>query len=853
MYSLQNKLVYILIFSIITIILFMLYYYIIEKNITENSIENNYKHINDSIDDIEDTKSIKSNFYKQNEKLKQKISNINKKYDYIDNNNKINKNNIKTLQKNSNINTSNILKDKNRFDNVITEYQKDIDKFIENDNGNLILCDDENHCVNFNVNNNELVVNPLNVHNMTINKNNTDINFVKFDMLKDDIKINDKSIAIKKTVDDANKLNHLIHLHKSLPIDYNHLENKPLLFDGEYKSLKDIPDFYKTFDGKFQSLLNKPSSNDIFDGDYNKLKNIPDHMKRFNGKWSGVTNKPNKFNTNMDNIKNKPEWIGKFDGTFGSLDDVPIVPEYSYKNLTNIPEWMKTFDGSYKSIKQKPNLFDGDYHNLKNKPNNINVFLGTYNSLQGKPSSFPTNFNSIKNKPEWMNTFNGKYSNIQNVPYIFDGQYKNLRSKPQWMNTFDGSYNSLMNSPDIFNGSFNQLKQKPEWMNTFDGSYNSLENLPQLFDGDYEKLQGKPDWMINFDGSYDKLKEIPDVFPSDWNTMINKPYSKPYIIANGINIQPSIYQDYYYIAFTSTTGANSVRFNGLINVEILMVGGGGSGALSVNTPLVNTNLKSVSGGGGGGGAVVHISNFNVSPYTNYIIIVGKGGIANNTNIVNTTGRNGDDSVIKTKDTIIFKASGGGAGTNEKGGDAGQNDITKSLLTTQNGRIYVNSGGKLQVTYTDTFYVKGGNYNLSEQIIAGIGGGGGAGEALIQNSKQNSIEGYWNSATGMKGGDGIRINMFDNEQYWGGGGAGAPGISHIKLMSIGKQLGGKGGGGGAYPEDTQTCDTSSCWYNNRRKKAQDNTGGGGAGLNKGMMNNISQADGGSGIVIFRWKK
>ena len=171
------------------------------------------------------------------------------------------------------------------------------------------------------------------------------------------------------------------------------------------------------------------------------------------------------------------------------------------------------------------------------------------------------------------------------------------------------------------------------------------------------------------------------------------------------------------------------------SVSAICVGAGGRGG----------------GAGGGGGGLGWKNNITVSPGSNYTIVVGEPGDANNGN---WPAGNGGDSYFINATTV--KGGGGGNG----GGP---------------GTQYIGVGG-------DFVGDGGGNGGDGSDTNGWGGGGGGAG-------------GY--SGDGGDGGNSITY-----QGQPGSGGAGGGGASHSSLDSNdGKRKGGGGGGVGIYGERT----------------------------------------------------
>jgi hypothetical protein len=283
---------------------------------------------------------------------------------------------------------------------------------------------------------------------------------------------------------------------------------------------------------------------------------------------------------------------------------------------------------------------------------------------------------------------------------------------------------------------------------------------------------------------------------------------------------------------TITVGQNTV-------CDILIVGGGGCGGRS----------------GGGGGAVIYTQNV-LFPTGTYSIKVGNGGISiKSGDIGNTQGANGNDSEILFNTTTIFRAKGGGfggpnntaaGGTGGSGGGSenvannsavsntniiSTNTLSSSFTTLTNqspngSTIRGNIGGKGAV-HSSFYYYLGG-------------GGGGAGSAGGNGNTTN--------ATSGSGGDGVNIDITGSLVMYGSGGAGGIyndysfGANNITAISGTVS---SGGGTGAYASRTQSVFGSV-------PTAGQGGGGGGWSVNSLTSQNIYARDGGSGIVIIKFK-
>ena len=243
--------------------------------------------------------------------------------------------------------------------------------------------------------------------------------------------------------------------------------------------------------------------------------------------------------------------------------------------------------------------------------------------------------------------------------------------------------------------------------------------------------------------------------------------------------------DYRIHTFTSS---GTFTVNKSMNVDVLVVAGGGAGSAGAN-------------GGAGGGAGGYRTNvaYPVTSGPAITVTVGAGGIGST-----STGTNGYNSVFGTIISI-----GGGGGTVASNGSSGGSGSGAPA----SGQSYTHGSG------TSGQGNNGGNNNTTSPYPGG--GGGGAGAA--------GGNGY--GSTGGVGGTGLASSITGSSVYYaGGGGCGGT------FQGASPSSGGNGGGGaGAGPTGNATAGTP-------------NTGGGGGGAGN---TSGSSGNGGSGIVIVRY--
>lgn len=277
----------------------------------------------------------------------------------------------------------------------------------------------------------------------------------------------------------------------------------------------------------------------------------------------------------------------------------------------------------------------------------------------------------------------------------------------------------------------------------------------------------------------------------------------------------------------------------LENVQFLVVGGGGGGGGGATS--------SNAGAGGGGGGVVTGSIFSLTKDWEVIVTVGKGGdggekIEKNVDSSNTTGtgkaENGEPSAFFVEGVQYVKAPGGGGDTgyNTNGGIGGSNSGSRKASSKSHNfndfrtnliymvaQAFGNGGGK-----TDT------------------GGSGGGGGGALQ-------VGFPGTATsprkGGDGGAGLTNSITGVEVVYGSGGGGGQAY-HLSTGSTKAGYGGAGAGSGGryYSKDATAHGTDATSANANQG------GGGGGGFARNHYGFASSAggNGGSGIVVFRFK-
>mgnify|MGYP000014686600 CR=1 FL=1 len=264
-------------------------------------------------------------------------------------------------------------------------------------------------------------------------------------------------------------------------------------------------------------------------------------------------------------------------------------------------------------------------------------------------------------------------------------------------------------------------------------------------------------------------------------------------------LSPDDNEMYEYAQFTDD---GTITFPQDTVCDILMVGGGGGGG-------------GRHGGGGGAGGLIYETNVSISSGT-YSVIVGEGGIGGDSGV---SGNSGENSSV-----FDFIALGGGGGGGRYSPD-------------NQGKVGGSGGGGASggVGGLGTLGMGNNGGNASSTSYWNHAGGGGAGTAGSSATSTSCGD----------GGDGLEISITGIPIYYAGGGGGG---SHPPNPS--NQLGGKGGlGGGGDGGVANNTDA-------RGESGVPNTGGGGGG-SSAVNGSVSGAkiggNGGSGIVIIRWKK
>jgi len=299
----------------------------------------------------------------------------------------------------------------------------------------------------------------------------------------------------------------------------------------------------------------------------------------------------------------------------------------------------------------------------------------------------------------------------------------------------------------------------------------------------------------------------------------------------------------FTVSSVASTAANNV-------VSYAVVAGGGSGG--------------TMGGGGGGAGGFREAKSPVTPYTAspldgypsspnrvtvtataFPITVGAGGTGTcapsgcNEGVI---GNPGNASTFST----VTSAGGGGGGARMQ---PGQTPTSRAGLTGGSGGGAARDSGPSNLggagNTPSTSPAQGQNGGASGSNSASAGGGGGGASAVGGNGSPNDSAGPGSCGAAGAGGAGVATSITGASVTRAGGGGGGSNNANGPLRG-----GGGPGGGGAGGQDGS--DGGSC---NPAVAGTTNTGGGGGGgSQKGCAPRASAkgGNGGSGIVIIRYK-
>ncbi len=545
-------------------------------------------------------------------------------------------------------------------------------------------------------------------------------------------------------------------------------------------------------------------------------------------KIAQITQKPADKGYYSDNkITQKSCNYGTYTDTYGNTTCSPAQIDYYVPSITlatgvsgwRLVRYLK--DGSTTWHQATDNLQGTDvYGNPNDFTNSWSIPFGEYDELC--IGTLDLSYWVYFNKEQISTNYNNKEKTV------YKSSLYNFKHNIKWYNREDNSQGNIYEDPQISLKNHHNLNGN--YFVYVEGSH-SIDNSGELLSG----YGGLAVWVRSIDNNNNNIlnKDINNSENLE-NLYVNKYIEKGIIDTN-----------YKYIIFKyneselSKNTEFTINFTKDTECDLLLVGGGGAGGYD-------------NSGGGGAGGLVFIKKEILNGA--YLIKVGNGGIGNQPN-----SENGNDTSIEliTNDisSIIegenkFIAKGGGCGgfgenTNKKhgkdggsgGGGAGEASSANAGKTNQN-------------TYIKNSIRRGWGNDGGTGRNGDRGGGGGGGAGEIGHSTTNTY--------GAKGGDGLSelnginfktyFNIPDNighhisdKVYFAGGGGGGNKNNGTGTLNDG----GKGGGGNGPKSATKTVAKAS------GDNGLANTGGGGGGSQ--YNNNVGKpGNGGSGIIIIRYK-
>jgi hypothetical protein len=311
-----------------------------------------------------------------------------------------------------------------------------------------------------------------------------------------------------------------------------------------------------------------------------------------------------------------------------------------------------------------------------------------------------------------------------------------------------------------------------------------------------------------------------------------------------------------FMIFTAGTSSFTVPAGGII-CDILMIGGGGAGGWP-------------SGGGGGAGACIVSINQSFTTGT-YNVAVGAGDGASGS----PTGAGGDSTIAISGGSTLYIARGGGRGESQNygrnnggcgggsgsgaiktGGTALNTNMVAGTLVDANARsatfaVFGNKGGDRPDTTSGVTGTGGGGIggaggnHIASSVNAGPGGVG-LFQATVGGMTYNFRNYFANNGSPYNFG---ALNSVDSQYYIGGGGGGSVNANSLTLGPNVGGVGGAGGGGNGGITSTFVAATGATGPAVNPTAGATNTGsGGGASYN----NSVNAGNGGSGIVIIRYR-
>lgn len=339
-------------------------------------------------------------------------------------------------------------------------------------------------------------------------------------------------------------------------------------------------------------------------------------------------------------------------------------------------------------------------------------------------------------------------------------------------------------------------------MATFKNTTINDTGLLRLPQGSTGQRPGSPEaGMIRYNTT---IQETEFYDGSSWLTFSE---SNP-VATGGTVIDTNIAGTEYRVHKFTTNG--TLTFSRPGEVDYLIVGGGGGGGSST------TNNNDGCGGGGAGGMLEGVTTVTAQAYN---IVVGLGGAG-----VNAALTPGGDGGPSSAFGLTALGGGGGATQNTAGRSGGSGGGAGN-----GGGAGPYAGGPGTTGQGNA----GGNITTGGNNWVGSGGGG-AGSVGVSGDQGIGNQG--------RGGQGRISSITGANVFYAGGGAGG---------AAGGRLGGGGGNSGDAPLGGQGGGGDGGYEAGKAPNGAPNTGGGGGGA----TGNTSAygGDGGSGIVIVRYKK
>ena len=250
---------------------------------------------------------------------------------------------------------------------------------------------------------------------------------------------------------------------------------------------------------------------------------------------------------------------------------------------------------------------------------------------------------------------------------------------------------------------------------------------------------------------------------------------------------------YYVHTFSDTTDAREFRNTSgkTLNVEYLVVGGGGAGGDGWRTKNATSGEWTDYGAGGGGGGGGVQGGFKEMTDAFWTITVGKGGTGGAKQQSERTAATASE-IRDGSSSVLVSVPGGGAGGCVGGGFVAQGGAAGGGGASRNGGGTNVSGAAGEFdSRTNSVYL--GKHRGGNGSTAGVYGGGGGGGAAGDGSDCNK-------ETGGAGGAGITSEITGSAVTYGAGGAGGSSNNNKDGASGAAGTGCGGGGSGMLDKD-----------------------------------------------------